>query len=502
MSARDGARRDAGRLEVEHDGLGGDDAALGGGHRAGYGTGGHDAARAADPLVDVDRFIASQPGQLAPARAAHRGRGGPAARLTPGARSTSSSSSTSARRPTCPTPGPSRPTLRWSAGSPASSRTPPACSTAPGRRSLAGVARFFTTSFPAAVWHARRFVLVSALLLFLPGRRDGHLARRLRRGPGGRRARGRCGRPTWRRTSRRTTRRRRRASSPPQVTVNNIQVAFLAFAAGILLCVVDRVHPASSTAPTSGRPRGCSRPPASRPKFYGLILPARPARAVRHHRGRRRRAWPSGGPSSTPATGHARSRRWPSEGRRSAVIVARPGAGVRRRRLDRGRSSRRAGCPRRCASAIGAAVFVAFWTYVVVLGRRAASARLHGSLRRARRGLEQHARRAPRVRYRPPLALSVEVGVGEPGGEEARRARRRRSAPEAAEAGDGPVALGERPSWRRRRGRPRPAPSGGRGGPAHDVGVPHRGDRPRRGAARGAAGPAAATPRPPARRGR
>src|SRR3546814_9421988 len=35
-------------------------------------------------------------------------------------------------------------------------------------RSLSGAARFFTTTFPAAVWHARRFVLAAALLLLVP----------------------------------------------------------------------------------------------------------------------------------------------------------------------------------------------------------------------------------------------------------------------------------------------------------------------------------------------
>jgi hypothetical protein len=37
-------------------------------------------------------------------------------------------------------------------------------------RTLRALGRFFTTTFPAAVWHARRFVLVSTLLSLIPAR--------------------------------------------------------------------------------------------------------------------------------------------------------------------------------------------------------------------------------------------------------------------------------------------------------------------------------------------
>src|SRR5690242_18137769 len=35
-------------------------------------------------------------------------------------------------------------------------------------RTVRGFGRFFTRTFPAAMWHIRRFVLVSALLTFIP----------------------------------------------------------------------------------------------------------------------------------------------------------------------------------------------------------------------------------------------------------------------------------------------------------------------------------------------
>ena len=171
-------------------------------------------------------------------------------------------------------------------------------------RSLAGFARFFTTSFPAAVWHARRFVVVSALLLFVPGDPHGRVAGALRRRPrgvgAGRAPRGLRGGGL-------------RgvlllgagvASSPPQVTVNNIQVGFLAFAVGILLCVPTAVHPGDQRRqPRAGR--GPVRGGRAAAEVLRADPPARPARAVRHRRGRRRRARGRAGRSSTRATARA-----------------------------------------------------------------------------------------------------------------------------------------------------------------------------------------------------
>ena len=61
------------------------------------------------------------------------------------------------------------------------------------------------------------------------------------------------------------------------------------------------------------------------------------------------------------------------------------------------------GLPTSMRVGIGVAVFVAFWTYVVVLGRRAASPRVHRRLRRARATLEKQRARRP-VAARTPAA--------------------------------------------------------------------------------------------------
>ena len=104
-------------------------------------------------------------------------------------------------------------------------------------RPVQAISDFFAWRFPAAVWQSGRFVAVER------GAAAGARARRRASGwrPTTRRSTPppprRCARRTWRRTSSRTTR-----PSPPsqfatEVTVNNIQVAFTAFATGALLCV-------------------------------------------------------------------------------------------------------------------------------------------------------------------------------------------------------------------------------------------------------------------------
>ena len=166
-----------------------------------------------------------QPGQLAPPRAAHRRTAGSGARLRSrrGRRARAALPAgvhpPVARPHAAGRPGPDRPPH------PPGGQRPAACSTAPGRGRSPGVARFFTTSFPAAVWHARRFVrraarcscscprVLMGVWLAAVGRRPRGLGpRRAARGLRGGRLRGvllvGAG----------------GASSPPQVTVNNIQV--------------------------------------------------------------------------------------------------------------------------------------------------------------------------------------------------------------------------------------------------------------------------------------
>ena len=179
-------------LEVEHDGLGRDDAGGVEGHLPGYGTGGHGDRRRRGQLVDIDRFIATNQASWArleqlTATAGERARLGPAevdelVQLYQRASTHLSHARTQRADPALV----ARLTGWWP--------TPAACSTAPGRARWPAFARFFTTSFPAAVWHARRFVVAQRAPAVRAGGPDGRVARALRRRARGvgarRRARG------------------------------------------------------------------------------------------------------------------------------------------------------------------------------------------------------------------------------------------------------------------------------------------------------------------------
>ena len=138
-------------------------------------------------------------------------------------------------------------------------------------RSLAGFVRFFTTSFPAAVWHARRFVVASALLLFVPAILMGSWLARSD-------AALEASAPDALREAYVEEDFESYYSSAPasqfatQVTVNNIQVGFLAFALGILLCVPTAYVLAFNGA-NVGWAAGLFAAVGQQAKFYGLILP-------------------------------------------------------------------------------------------------------------------------------------------------------------------------------------------------------------------------------------
>lgn len=133
------------------------------------------------------------------------------------------------------------------------------------------LASFFTVTFPAAVWHLRRFVAVAALLLLLPF----------------------AAVATWLATSDEAL----EASAPAAVRAtyverdfeayyssepaaafatnvftNNVRVAILAFAAGILLCVVTAGLLAYNGA-AIGMAAGLFAAAGEPGRFWGLILP-------------------------------------------------------------------------------------------------------------------------------------------------------------------------------------------------------------------------------------
>lgn len=235
-------------------------------------------------------------------------------------------------------------------------------------RSLAGVARFFTTSFPAAVWHARRFVVASALLLLVPAivvgvwlaRSDVALE---------------ASAPDAVREAYVEDDFEAYYSSAPAaefataVTVNNIQVGFLAFATGIFLCVVTAFILVNNGA-NVGQAAGLFAAVGQQPKFYGLILPhgLLELSAIIVAGG----AGLAIGWAIVDPGDRSRAEALAEQGRRSAVIAlglmfAFIVAGIIEGFVTP------SGLPTSMRVGIGAAVFIAFWTYVVVLGRRGAA---------------------------------------------------------------------------------------------------------------------------------
>jgi uncharacterized membrane protein SpoIIM required for sporulation len=138
-------------------------------------------------------------------------------------------------------------------------------------RTFRALARFFTTTFPAAVWHGRRAMAVSAVLLLAPAFALG----------------------LWLSTSDEAVEASAPAavrqayveedfedyySSEPaaafatEVFTNNVRVAILAFAAGILLCVPTALLLVVNGA-NLGVAGGLFAAAGELPKFFGLILP-------------------------------------------------------------------------------------------------------------------------------------------------------------------------------------------------------------------------------------
>ncbi len=138
-------------------------------------------------------------------------------------------------------------------------------------KTLRAVGRFFTTTFPAAVWHCRAFVGVAAALFFVPALAMGVW---LANSP---RAVDAVGTPALRQAYVDRDFEDYYSSAPAaafatEVTTNNIQVGFLAFAGGILLCVPTVLLLVYNGA-NVGVPAGLFAAAGQNAKFYGLILP-------------------------------------------------------------------------------------------------------------------------------------------------------------------------------------------------------------------------------------
>ena len=138
-------------------------------------------------------------------------------------------------------------------------------------RSYKAIGRFFTVTFPAALWHSRRFMAASAVLLLAPAIA---VAAWLATSP---EAVDAIGPPALRQAYLEEDFEAYYSSRPAsefaaQVTTNNIQVGFLAFASGVALCVPTALLLVFNGG-NVGVAAGLFTAAGQSSKFYGLILP-------------------------------------------------------------------------------------------------------------------------------------------------------------------------------------------------------------------------------------
>lgn len=138
-------------------------------------------------------------------------------------------------------------------------------------RTLRAFGRFFTATFPAAVWHLRRFVAVSALLLVVPALAMGMW---LDLSP---RAVDAAAPAAVRQAFLEEDFEAYYSSTPAsefaaQVFTNNVRVAVLAFATGILACLPTAFVLVLNGA-NVGVAGGLFAAAGESPRFFGLILP-------------------------------------------------------------------------------------------------------------------------------------------------------------------------------------------------------------------------------------
>ncbi len=264
-------------------------------------------------------------------------------------------------------------------------------------RTLRALGRFFTTTFPAAVWHLRRFVAVSALLLLVPALAMGIW---LDSSP---RAVDAAAPEAVRQALIEEDFEAYYSSAPAaefatQVFTNNVRVAVLAFAGGILACL-PTAYVLVFNGANVGVAGGLFAAAGEAPRFFGLILPhgllELTAVAVAGGAGL------ALGWSWLVPGDRARLDALAEEGRRAVVVVLGLVAAFAVAGLIEGFVTGRP-WPTALRVGIGVAAWIAFGCYLAAQGRGAAAAGLTGTL-----GEEER----PVV---PPLEL-----VGRPAGADA-----------------------------------------------------------------------------------
>ena len=248
-------------------------------------------------------------------------------------------------------------------------------------RTWRAAARFVTDTFPAAVWHARAFVVIATSLFMLPA---AGLGVWLANSPA---ALDVAAPPALREAYVEEDFEDYYSSQPSaqfaaQVTTNNIRVAITAFAVGILLCV-PTVLVLALNGLNLGLAAGLFAAAAQQPRFWGLILPHGlleiTAVFVAGAAGLRL-GWTLIDPGD-----RSRGNALMEEGRRAMVIVM----GLVMVFVVAGTiEGFVTGSPLPTWARVGVGVLaeVAFVTYVVVRGRAAAARGLTGALREDRGG--------------------------------------------------------------------------------------------------------------------
>jgi uncharacterized membrane protein SpoIIM required for sporulation len=242
-------------------------------------------------------------------------------------------------------------------------------------RTLRAFGRFFTVTFPAAVWHARWFVVVATLATLLPAAGFGLW---LANSPTAVEA---AAPPAVREAYVNHDFEAYYSSAPAaefasQVFSNNVLVAFQAFALGILFCV-GTLYVLVSNGASLGVVAGLFAAVGQQPKFWGLILPhgllELTSVFVAGAAGLRL-GWTLIDPGDRP-----RLQALAAEGRRAVVIVLGLVAAFLVAGTIEGFVTGRS-WPTWLRVGIGVLAEAGFLTYVVVLGRRAAAKGLTGAL--------------------------------------------------------------------------------------------------------------------------
>jgi uncharacterized membrane protein SpoIIM required for sporulation len=240
-------------------------------------------------------------------------------------------------------------------------------------KTLRAVGRFFTATFPGALWHNRRFIAVAAALFFVPAIAIGIW---LAGSPQAVEAIGPAAlREAYLNEDFESYYSSRPASEfAAQVTTNNIQVGFLAFAGGAFVCVPTALVLLYNGA-NLGVPAGLFAAAGQNAKFYGLILPhglLELSAVVIAGSAGLRLGWALVDPGDRP-----RLTALTEEGRRSVVLVLGLVATFLVAGLIEGFVTG-SGLPTAVRVGIGVLVEALFVAYVVVLGREAAAKGITG----------------------------------------------------------------------------------------------------------------------------